>query len=388
MSAKATPAAAGRADIIPELEGLRGLLALWVVFGHWATSIQLSFRPLRQNLWDVQAVDVFIILSGFVITLLLSRSPAAYGSYLLRRWFRIAPAYLVVLLVSVLLFPAISALRELTPEGAMEEVRASIQAATQQNFVAHVILHLALLHGLAPTALLPYAAYSFVGQAWSISLEWQFYIVAPLFYALVLRWRERRAQLALAALGVGLMGLGAYFPPAYLGNKLPLFALGAGSYWLWQRVAQTGKLPAPLASYRWLTAGMIILCLAPRLDALLGPALWLAVMHILLVARTQSASAEARLAGLLRLPPVLFLGRISYSLYLVHFLVMLSGMAVLVPLALSPVAYAAGLLLYSVPASVAVAWAMYRLVEQPGIALGRSLSARFAASAAPIRVKA
>lgn len=375
MNAK--PASTSRAEQIPELEGLRGLLALWVVFGHWATSIQLSFKPLRQNLWDVQAVDVFIILSGFVITLLLSRSPAPYGSYLLRRWFRIAPAYLVVLLASVLLFPAISALREITPHGAMEEVRTAIQAATQQNFTAHVALHVLLLHGLAPTAWLPYAAYSLVGQAWSISLEWQFYIVAPLFYALAVSWRQRRSQIALAVLGGGLMLSGVFFAPAYLGNKLPLFALGAASYWLWQRVAQTGRLPGDLPAWRWLSAGAVVLCLATRQDALLGPALWLVVLHCLLVGRVAANTMEARLAGLLRLPPVLFLGRISYSLYLVHFLVMLSGMAMLVHLPLSPLAYAALLLVYVVPASIAVAWAMYRLVEQPGIALGRRLSARW-----------
>ena len=360
--------------VIPELEGLRGLLALWVVFGHWATSIQLSFRPLRQNLWDVQAVDVFIILSGFVITLLLSRSETSYRGYLVRRWFRIAPAYIVVLLVSAILFPAISALRELTPPGEMEAVRVAIQTATQQNFTTHVILHILLLHGLAPTATLPYAAYSLVGQAWSISLEWQFYILAPLFYSLVLQWRRRTALLALAALCGGLMLAGMYFSPAFLGNKLPLFALGAASFWLWRRVTTAGKLPVPLASLRWLSAGAVVLCLAPRLDALLGPALWLVVMHCLLVARTTPASPEGRLASLLRLPPVLFLGRISYSLYLVHFLVMLSGMALLVQLTLGAPAYAGLLLLYVVPMSIVAASVMYRWVEQPGIALGRRLS--------------
>lgn len=360
--------------VIPELEGLRGLLALWVLFGHWATSIQLSFRPLRQNLWDVQAVDVFIILSGFVITLLLTRSETSYKGYLLRRWFRIGPAYIVVLLVSALLFPAISALRELTPPGEMEAVRVAIQTATQQNFITHFILHVLLLHGLAPTATLPYAAYSLVGQAWSISLEWQFYLLAPLFYFLGLQWRRRTNLLALAALCGGLMLVGVYFSPAFLGNKLPLFALGAASFWLWRRVTATGKPLFPLSSLRWLSAGAVVLCLAPRLDALLGPALWLAVMHCLLVSRTTPTSLEGRLANLLRLPPVLFLGRISYSLYLVHFLVMISGMALLVQLTLGAPAYAALLLLYAVPMSILTAWVMYRWVEQPGIALGRRLS--------------
>ena len=50
---------------VKEFEGLRGLMALWVVIGHWATSVPLSFAPLPPKLYNAYAVDVFIMLSGF-----------------------------------------------------------------------------------------------------------------------------------------------------------------------------------------------------------------------------------------------------------------------------------------------------------------------------------
>jgi peptidoglycan/LPS O-acetylase OafA/YrhL len=360
---------------IAEFEGLRGILACWVMIGHWSTSIALSLRPLRQNLWDVQAVDVFIILSGFVITLLLHRAPTRYGRYITRRWFRIAPVFLTILLISAWLLPVTKTILGQAPVGEMMAVRQNIIADTETHFLSDLLWHLTMLHGLVPLADRQYAAYAFVGQAWSISLEWQFYLVAPLFFWLIRRARQPVAAVALVALAGGLMAIGSLFSPAYLGNKLPLFALGAGSYWLWHRYAAT-FLPLSVTRLRCLSGVLILLCLASRLDALLGPALWLAVFHCLLVARAQSATVEAKLTAVLRCPPLQFLGRISYTLYLVHFLVLIGGLALLQGLAETPHTFAFALLAYLVPASIAAAWLLSVIVERPLMALGRRLTQR------------
>ncbi|WP_407301782.1 hypothetical protein ACHQJB_13725 [Raoultella planticola] len=50
---------------IKELEGLRGIMALWVVAGHAFVSLPLLSGKLPANLMNTQAVDVFIMLSGF-----------------------------------------------------------------------------------------------------------------------------------------------------------------------------------------------------------------------------------------------------------------------------------------------------------------------------------
>jgi peptidoglycan/LPS O-acetylase OafA/YrhL len=72
--AQLAPAKATRL-YVPELEGLRGILALWVFIYH-ALSISGVWNRIPPKAAEVlngnQAVCVFIILSGFVITVLLA----------------------------------------------------------------------------------------------------------------------------------------------------------------------------------------------------------------------------------------------------------------------------------------------------------------------------
>jgi peptidoglycan/LPS O-acetylase OafA/YrhL len=81
------------------------------------------------------------------------------------------------------------------------------RAASEDNhFFAHLGLHLTLLHGLVPNSLVPFASGTLLTPAWSLSLEWQFYLVAPLLVAAltgqnrVLRWSIALALTAAAAL--------------------------------------------------------------------------------------------------------------------------------------------------------------------------------------------
>lgn len=172
------------------------------------------------------------------------------------------------------------------------------------------------------------------------------------------------------------MAVGPWFSPAYIGNKLPLFALGAGSYFLWRRAESRG-LPLTVPRLRLVTAALVLLCLASRQDGLLGPALWLAVLHCLLVVRAGHAGMERLVGQLLRVKPIQFLGRISYSLYLVHFLVLVSGIGLLQQLGVTaPKPFAATLLIYLLPLSVLAAWLMHIVVEKPGMRYGKQLTQR------------
>jgi peptidoglycan/LPS O-acetylase OafA/YrhL len=165
------------------LDGLRGYMAWCVVFVHaiqitgWTEAMHLTF------LGDT-AVHVFIILSGFVITHLLIEKDENYAFYIRRRAFRIFPIYIVSLAAAILLTSA----HHFSESGAWVprlDWRMDRAAATAANFYTHLLLHLPLIHGLVPDNVLPFSSLSILGPAWTLSLEWQFYLVAPFIVRLI-----------------------------------------------------------------------------------------------------------------------------------------------------------------------------------------------------------
>ena len=98
------PIAAKPQPRIQEFEGLRGCLAWWVVLFHLGMlgRFDSAQRTRFENLvvlggW--QGVELFIILSGFVIAVLLEVQRETYRVYIVRRFFRLAPVYYVLLVL-------------------------------------------------------------------------------------------------------------------------------------------------------------------------------------------------------------------------------------------------------------------------------------------------
>ena len=90
---------------VPSLDGLRGVSVLLVCFCHGAATYgsPVSSRLYPLAAWGGIGVDVFFVISGFIITLLLLRERDRTGSvsircFYLRRLLRIAPAFVVFLL--------------------------------------------------------------------------------------------------------------------------------------------------------------------------------------------------------------------------------------------------------------------------------------------------
>ncbi|SFR19194.1 acyltransferase family protein, partial [Poseidonocella sedimentorum] len=166
---------------VKELEGLRGIMALWVVIGHWSTTADIPTAIGQTKLYNGYAVDVFIILSGFAITAMLLKRSDPYPDYLGKRFFRIFPIYLFYLGLSILLAGvALDTWQMAAGEGYMNARRVDIAQNSIDNALPHSLAHLVALHGVVPADWLPDTDFAFLGQAWSISLEWQFYLVAPL----------------------------------------------------------------------------------------------------------------------------------------------------------------------------------------------------------------
>lgn len=314
------------------LDGLRGLMAWWVVAGHIGHTFGSENPVLAGN---GLAVDVFIILSGFVIAKLIEEQREDYATFITRRALRLFPLYLAVLLASALLLPVFHEAVTAFPDNARNAARASHAGEAMANLPLHLAAHIPLLQGIVPGFVLEHSPYTIVGQAWSVSLEWQFYLVAPL----VMGALATRRYALLAAFCAVLIALSLHMGPAFLGSKLALFAVGIGSY----RYPRLLLLAVPLALG------------ADGIAVIVPLAIWAAALPV----------ANSALMGA---APLRYLGDRSYSVYLVHMLPLyVGGWFTQDALALSAIV---------VFGTLALSHFTYRYIELPGIALGKRLTRR------------
>jgi peptidoglycan/LPS O-acetylase OafA/YrhL len=211
------------------LDGLRGLAALWVLVGH---SLQLTGWHLPILSSPDLGVDLFIMLSGFLMVFHYQlredanpwEKPSTWTGFWLKRFFRIAPLYYVLLCVALLLGPV------------LYESRMTID-----NFLAHgsqlperyldgtasnLLMHVSFAFGLFP-------AYAFRTPLpdWSLGLEMQFYAVFPFVMLLLrkVRWLPGAVLVAVGAFVFSKLIGAAHvnFPmPSFLPLKMHVFLCG------------------------------------------------------------------------------------------------------------------------------------------------------------------
>jgi peptidoglycan/LPS O-acetylase OafA/YrhL len=342
------------------IEGARAWLAWTVVISHiwvWGGLSAISLGRAGHY-----AVEVFIVISGFVITNLIIEKHEPYPIYIARRFLRIYPVYVVCLTLGILATPlGIDALLHypLSRPHVVEHFSKEL-AGYREQLWPHVLLHLTMFHGATPNTILQEAQYIFLPPAWSLSLEWQFYLVAP---AAVWAAQRRGWNIALAV--VALIGVwtfrremfGHFYKPSFLPGAGILFLIGIGT-----RLA-IDKLPE-LRSYPTL-AILIVFGITITQRDLLPIAIWVAMVAYILQPR-KWAMLDGRIA--------LWAGARSYSVYLVHYPIMLLTMWVAVKvLGLSGwetllVSGSATILL-----TIAAAELIYWLVEKPVIGFGKTL---------------
>ena len=369
----------------PGLDGLRGWLAWTVVLDHVVFFSGFGLRWVTRDAAQAAgttAVMIFVILSGFVITHLLLEKHEPYGLYLARRALRIFPVYLLALLAGVgttfLTFRAF-----LTPDGGVDPVAMASLAYPEPDVLRydhaalhsgayfwHLGLHLTLLHGVVSQAALPHAQLMFLSPAWSLSLEWQFYLIAPLAV-----WAARRqgASIALVLVALALFMLcnfnvlGTWGMPSFLPAASLYFAVGIAS-----RLLVTGR---PFKFSAWHAASLALLAAG---FLLIGA--WR--LHVEIWAVFFAASmAQGRSGALGRVFNALFeshlathLGNASYSTYLVHLPLLQLAMFVAVRvLALAPASATLFVALTTLVSTWGVSQLTYRLVERPFIAWGKRL---------------
>jgi peptidoglycan/LPS O-acetylase OafA/YrhL len=345
------------ASEVRSLTGLRGVCACVVVAYHYAIAPHAQLPPQAPLLRGYLAVDVFFILSGFVLALTYARrfaqghAPAAYREFLLHRVARIYPLYAATLLPFVLFIVC-------------------GPVASLPGRIPTISANLLLLQASGVTV-------SLNTPAWSIGAELVAYLLFPLLLRATVSGTGRRAAVsacAAATLLVTASLLGPRLQPAQQGSldlylettHLPLlrclggFTFGLLTYraarWPWLlRLAAKDSIGAAVITV--LAAGVML-----QWDDLV---VYLTLPPLVLCLYA-NGSHLGRLMGCAGLH---WLGTLSYAIYLVHRIVLLTVSATMpMPSWQSATTFGGSLLV--------LAFLTHHTIELPGRRWIRGWSAR------------
>lgn len=312
-----SPEHAEPSRFLPHVQGLRAIAVLAVVLYH--------FWPARFPGGYV-GVDVFFVISGFLITAHLMRELTATGTVRLgqfwaRRARRLLPASLLVLL-----FCALVAMSPyLTPTSALPNEVREILASTFYVENWYLALNSAdYLNQAGDPAT--------VQHYWSLSLEEQFYVMWPLIMLLA-AWigvrffggaRRRAVLITLGAVSVASFAFCVVFT---LTDPAPAYFVTFGRMWQFGVGAMIALIPAlrirnAAASFLLGWAGILVLAVVIfRFDGQTPFPGYMAAIPTLAAAAVLAASNTERWwypTRVLGIRPARFVGDISYSLYLWH----------------------------------------------------------------------
>lgn len=374
MTAPASASASSRSDdrgarlgYRPALDGLRALAVVAVVLYHGGVGWTRG---------GFLGVDVFFVLSGFLITSLLVQEwmrtgTIRLGAFWLRRARRLLPALFLVLL-------AVAVYAAFLPAAQQRVIRddslATLTYVSNWWFIASGQSYFARFVEPSP-----------LRHTWSLAIEEQFYVLFPL----ILAWFLVRARAGLEALRLVLLAaalgsaalMGALYTPladpsrVYYGTDTRLQALLLGAVLAltpaltrpregpaYTRVfGRLLRLPgAALAGWLGLAGLLVMFVRARELEPMMyrGGFLLAGVLSAVVIAAV-SRAPRSGLASLLSWRPVVTIGVVSYGLYLWHwpvFVVLTEDRTGLV---------GAPLLAVRVLVTGALAALSYRLVEEP-----------------------
>jgi peptidoglycan/LPS O-acetylase OafA/YrhL len=293
----------------PDIEGLRAIAVSLVVLHH------SGFPFLRGGFIGV---DVFFVLSGYLITGLLTKELAVSGriqlfGFYARRVRRLLPSATAVVVI-VCLIQAIVA-SPVAQFGVLKSAVATILYSSNLYF-AHIQSYY-FADAAAPSPLL---------HTWSLAVEEQFYLVWPIFLLLLTRIVKDTKTRILVIAAIALLS---FFGSAWLTARNPVMAFFESPVRAWEFAI--GAL-GTFFSVRWLaaheslckhlgTAGLITLVLSGaflKSEGFPGYVAGIPVLATIATLQACVAGPSSFVVRLLNLRLLQYLGGISYSLYLWH----------------------------------------------------------------------
>jgi peptidoglycan/LPS O-acetylase OafA/YrhL len=360
------------------LDAMRGLAILGVLSTHCAWFAGGDFRGRPFAFAGMYGVQLFFVVSAFTIFMTLERAvprePALIRSFFTRRIFRIVPMFWVGIVLYAF-------------------------APGREHYYTHFDIGPSYY---ALTALLqhiwhPYYINSVVPGGWTVGVEMAFYIIAPLIFFRVKSWQAalyfllatlliceaasyalRHAvahQMVFKAVQADQPELMQQFYFKWFPSQLPVFACGILGYYVFK------AMPAGFHNRRngfllLATASMALYNAVDIGGHRLLPEQAVYGLGFLLLVLSQAVYPFPLFVN----PAVCFLGRISFSFYLLHFVIMDAEIRLFHAFlpgvysrpALAYVALAAATLVITIP----LAWLTYTCVEQPFIKLGSNIVRR------------
>lgn len=282
-----------------QIDGLRAMALAAVMADHY-------LPPLRSRIWLLDGVLLFFVISGFLITRILltyrdeieagMATPAsAFRAFYIRRALRIFPAYYVLVFAMI----ALGMTTDLAP----------------WHLTYTTNIWSALHNKFAPDG----------GHFWSLSVEEQFYLCWPLIVIATPRKFLPWIMLALIAASLSFRALSDYFQWGLARRVLTignLYCLLAGSLLGWAYHLKRSSVILLLRRCSFIAILVLPFALGDSflIFTIIRPAI-LALISVLLVDICANES-RGLFGKIMSTPPITYLGRISYGMYLYHLFVM------------------------------------------------------------------
>lgn len=295
------------------MEGMRGLAVFFVFLVHFVTLVEpwLTKGSTLDRIADaihamgMTGVDLFFVLSGYLIYGSLMSRPQPFGKFMARRVERIYPAFLAVLAVYLVLsalFPSESKIPSPLTAG-----------------VIYIIQNILLLPGVFPIK-------PVITQAWSLSYEMLYYMAIPILISM-LNLRARSVRWRVTLFG-GIAFATAVYCAAFIGPiRLIMFIAGI---FLFEAMRNPGlPVPASILGLAALLSGLLVM-LVP-IPGSVAYTLKISVLFCCFFIFCFSCFKHPNgvLARTFSWTPLRWLGNMSYSYYLLHGVALKAGFLVL-----------------------------------------------------------